>query len=110
MTCDPDRGISLISHPQWQEAMKEMGLDLPWHTRRANVLVDAPSLEHLVGKTIALGTIRVEITMECTPCGLMDKFQPGLKAALKPDFRGGVLGRIVQGGTFGVGDFVERAE
>ena len=36
----------------------------------------------------------------------MDEIRPGLTAALTPDWRGGVLGRVVQDGEIAVGDEV----
>ena len=104
---EPDRGISLMSARQWQEVVRSLGTVLLWHSRRANVLVDADTLQPLIGKTIRIGeTVEVLVTGEAGPCALMDEIRPGLREALKPDCRGGVLGRIVKGGTFAVGDRV----
>jgi MOSC domain-containing protein YiiM len=102
---DPARGISLLAAKQWQEVVRSLGTVLLWHTRRANVLVDADTLQSLIGKTIRLGEmVEVIVTGEAEPCGLMDEIRPGLREALKADCRGGVLGRIIKGGTFAVGD------
>jgi MOSC domain-containing protein YiiM len=90
--------------------MQELERDLPWHTRRANVLVSGSKLEHLIGREIQLGSVRVAVTGETKPCKLMEKLCPGLRAALKPDFRGGVLGRITQAGTMAIGDEIVLLE
>ncbi len=107
-TVAPTRGITFISAKQWTDTMGELGADLPWHTRRANVLIDAPSLGHLIGKTIRVGNVEVEILDETRPCQLMDQLHNGLRAALKPDCRGGVLGRVRKSGSFRVGDTAEE--
>lgn len=102
----PDRGMTLISAPQWNQVCKELGVGLPWHTRRANVLIDVASLSELAGRTLQVGSVEVGITGETRPCGLMDELHPGLRAALAPGWRGGVTCRIIRGGTIRVGDAV----
>src|SRR4051794_29684488 len=51
----------------------------------------------------------VRIYGEVTPCERMDEAQPGLRAALRPHWRGGAFGEIVEGGTIAVGDPVTFA-
>ena len=54
---------------------------------------------------IAIGeTLRIEVTCECDPCSRMDEIEPGLKAVLLPDWRGGVLGRVISDGEMAIGD------
>lgn len=105
----PDRGITLLSAAQWRDVTRELRADLPWHTRRANVLVDAGSLEHLIGKTVCVGAIEVRVEAETEPCGLMDRLHDGLRKALTPECRGGVYGRITRGGKIKIGDAVSIA-
>jgi len=40
----------------------------------------------------------------------MEEIHPGLKAALLPDWRGGVLGRVLAEGTIKVGDTIRIEE
>lgn len=103
---DSRRGITLIAKAQWEQVTRELGVDLPWHTRRANILVDCPSLAHLIGKTIHVGPVEVEVNAETEPCRLMDKQYQGLREALIPDVRAGVYGRIARSGAIQVGDLV----
>jgi MOSC domain-containing protein YiiM len=100
----PRRGITFIAAGDWRAATREIGVEIPWHTRRANVLIDAERVGHLIGKTVQVGDVVVEIIAETRPCELMDKLQPGLMNALKPDCRAGVYGRVVTGGSFRIGD------
>lgn len=105
----PDRAITLIAAEQWKQVTTELSADLPWHTRRANVLVDAASLADLIGKTIHVGNVEVSVVAESKPCGLMDRLHPGLRDALATDGRGGIYGRINCDGDICVGDPVRVA-
>lgn len=98
------RGITLISREQWDDAMRELNADLPWHTRRANVLVEGLRLSDLVGLVVKLGEVELHIHGETKPCGLMDKLYDGLQMALEPEMRGGVHGQVIYAGSFAVGD------
>lgn len=105
------RQISLVEAESWEAAMAELGLSaqsaLPWHVRRANLLVEGMRLPREAGKVIAIGdSLRIEVTCECDPCSRMEEILPGLKAALVPDWRGGVLGRVLADGEIAVGDEV----
>jgi len=100
----PDRGITFLSSKQWSDVTGELDVSLPWHTRRANVLIDCDSLQHLIGRQIRAGQVTVSVIAETKPCGLMDEIHNGLRNALTPACRGGVYGRILQGGPLAVGD------
>ncbi|GGN44601.1 molybdenum cofactor biosysynthesis protein [Novosphingobium indicum] len=107
----PRRQVSIIEAESWEAATQETGGSqgdaLPWHSRRANLCVSGLRLPREPGAIVAIGaTCRIEITMECDPCSRMDEIRPGLTAALTPDWRGGVLGRVVQDGEIAVGDEV----
>ena len=101
-----ERGITLLASWQWQQVIQQLGVDFPWHTRRANLLIEADTLEHLIGRTIRIGHVRVDVKAETEPCGQMDRWQPGLKAALATGCRGGVYGQIIDSGTIQVDDKV----
>ncbi len=107
LECRPDRGITFISSQQWAQVVRELNAELPWHLRRANVLVDAPDLSGWIGRTVRVGEIEVDIKAETKPCGLMEKLHGGLMDALKPELRGGVYGRVTAGGAFRIGDGIE---
>ncbi len=110
LECTPDRGITFLASQQWRQVVRELGTDLPWHTRRANVLVDAPTLSGWIGKNVRIGEVQVAIKSETHPCGLMDRLHAGLKDALRPECRGGVYGRVTRGGSFRVGDEISLLE
>ena len=105
------RQVSLMEAESWAEAMAELGADVPWQERRANLLVSGLRLPRRTGAVIAIGaSLRIEATGECDPCSRMEEVAPGLKAALMPFWRGGVLGRVLAGGEIAVGDEVRIEE
>ncbi|NNM75457.1 MOSC domain-containing protein [Sphingomonas sp. ID1715] len=99
------RQVSLMELGDWQAALGEIGAEVPWQERRANLLVDGLDLPQRSGAVIRIGgTARIETTMECDPCIRMEQVASGLMDALKPDWRGGVLGRVLSDGEIRVGD------
>jgi len=102
-----ERRITLLSKEQWVEMQTELGGDLPWTTRRANVLVEGLPLGDLIGKTLQVGGIEVHLYGETHPCGQMEAAQAGLQATMTPECRGGVHGSVVSGGEVRVGDTVQ---
>jgi MOSC domain-containing protein YiiM len=105
------RQVSLIEVESWEAALDDLGVPsgdrLPWHARRANLLIEGLRLPREAGKVIAIGkTLRIETTVETEPCERMNALLPGLKAALMPDWRGGVCGRVLTDGEIAVGDEV----
>lgn len=103
------RQVSLIEAESWAAALSELGHDhcvqVPWQERRANLLVSGIRLPREAGRIIAIGPdLRIETTCECDPCSRMEEIAPGLKAALLPDWRGGVLGRVIADGEIVIGD------
>jgi len=97
------RQVTLMSLADWQLACSELGIDLPWHSRRANLLVDALPLYETEGSLIRLGDALLEVTGETDPCERMEAVQPGLFDALATQWRGGVTCRVREGGLLVVG-------
>lgn len=97
------RQVTLLSQTAWRAACAELGVDLPWTTRRANLLVDDLPLLQSTGARILIGETVLEITGETDPCSRMEKAQRGLFEALNRDWRGGVCCRVVQGGLLELG-------
>lgn len=103
------REVTLLSRTLWADACRELGVELPWWTRRANFLVEGVDLSAWVGKTLGIGAARIRIHGETKPCRLMDAQYPGLREALQPAWRGGATGEVLVGGTVRVGDAVSEA-
>jgi MOSC domain-containing protein YiiM len=100
------RQVTFISVEQWQETIKELDVDLPWHTRRANLLIEGIDLPDTVGEQIRIGDCLFTIYGETEPCQRMEELQAGLQQALRPALRAGVWGKVVEGGTLRVGESV----
>jgi uncharacterized protein (DUF924 family) len=102
----PGRQVTVLFREGWEKACRDLGVSLPWTTRRANLLVeDLPVPRE--GAHLVLGELLLEVTGETKPCQVMEAACPGLRRALTPEWRGGVTCRVLKGGTIRVGDHVE---
>lgn len=104
------RQVSLMERVDWHAAMAELGRDVPWWERRANFLVDGLDLPQTPGSLLRVGSVLMVVTTECDPCRRMEAVAPGLEAALAPDWRGGALARVLEGGVVTVGDLIRIEE
>lgn len=102
------RQVTVMALADWQAAMAELGNPpIDWSARRVNLLVDGIVLPRETGDRLVLGDGAVlEVTGECDPCSRMEEVAPGLKAALMPDWRGGVNTRVLAEGSIAIGDEV----
>ncbi len=101
-----DRQITVLFRESWDDACRELGVSLPWTTRRANLLVEGIAAPQIAEGQIRIGDVVLEIRMETDPCDLMERARSGLKSALTPDWRGGVCCNVVTGGQLRIGDSV----
>jgi len=103
-----DRQITILSESAWQQACDSVNAELPWITRRVNLLVDGVEFSaEYVGKTVRIGEATLKITQETKPCSLMDQLHQGLRNALTPEWRGGVCCKVLIAGSIQVGDRVD---
>ena len=105
---NPDeRQVTVLTRESWQAACAELGMNVPWTTRRANILIEGLRVEGKLGKTIRIGDMTLRITGETDPCNRMEEQVTGLRQALTPDWRGGVTCRVVTSGHIAIGDSVD---
>jgi MOSC domain-containing protein YiiM len=102
-----DRQVTVLAREAWQAVCHELGEVLPWTLRRANLLVEGVNLPQRPGARLRVGGMLLEVTGECDPCTRMDEQRDGLTEALRPEWRGGVTCRVVEGGAISVGDPAE---
>ena len=108
-----NRQVHLIASELFEE-VAETGFVVGPGQLGENVTTAGLELGRLpLGCRLHLGpTSVVEITGLRTPCGLIDRFQKGLKRAMiaaksaRPRFRCGVLGVVLQNGVVTIGDRV----
>lgn len=98
------RQVTVIDRAAWERATGELGVDVDPSARRANVMVSGVELEESRGRVLRLGSCRVRIEGETTPCHRMDEARDGLQEALGPEWRGGVYGIVLDDGEIRVGD------
>ncbi len=98
------RQVTLIERADWNAAMAEVGHNIAWQERRANLLVDGLDLPQVPGMLLRIGDVVLEITRQTDPCERMEYVAEGLRAAMAADWRGGVCTRVKAGGGIAVGD------
>ena len=106
------RQVTVLSLEDWQAACTQAGRpELPWTTRRANLLVSGIDLASLgeaaEGSLLRIGPVELEVTGETAPCERMEEAWPGLRTALAVAGRGGVTCRVLHGGELTAGDPVQ---
>lgn len=101
-----NRQVTVISLQQWEKACHEVGHQLSWYFRRANICISGHLFtpEDVHKRLVFQGGVILEITGEAKPCGRMDEVYPGLKAALELSWRGGVTCRVIEAGSIENGD------
>lgn len=100
------RQVTVIDEDAWQRMMDDLEADVDPAARRANLLVRGIDLRASRGRTLQVGSCRIEIRGETRPCERMDEALPGLRDAMRADWNGGIFGRITEGGEIRVGDSV----
>jgi MOSC domain-containing protein YiiM len=98
------RQITILDEAAWNDACGEVGATVQPSLRRANVLLRGVSLQTSRGRLLRLGGALVRILGEVRPCERMDEAQPGLRAALRPAWRGGAFAEILEGAEIRSGD------
>lgn len=105
------RQVTLLDADLWDQVRAELEApNLDPGLRRANLLVRGLPLAESRGRVLAVGPARILVHGETTPCRLMDDAHPGLQEALRPDWRGGIYGEVLESGEVSVGDEVSWAE
>jgi MOSC domain-containing protein YiiM len=100
------RQVTIIEREVWETLRDELRADIDAASRRANLMVSGVSLFNTRGRTLRIGSVRLAIGGETTPCERMDEAHHGLRAALLPHWRGGVFAQVLDDGMIAVGDAV----
>ena len=97
------RQVTVLSTEGWAATCSEMNIDMPWTTRRANLLIEGINLIGTTGSKLRIGKVLLEITGELEPCNRMDEQFDGLTKSLSNDWRGGVTCKLLSEGDISVG-------
>lgn len=82
-------------------------MNLPPGTIRENITTDGLNVNSLpIGQQLRIGEARLEVSMVCTPCDLMETIRRGLRKELWG--RRGMLCRVLEGGVIRQGDPIEK--
>ena len=101
-----NRQITVMTKENWEIICAELKCEIPWTTRRANILIEGLDLTNTTGRHLQIGDFCLEITGEMHPCNRMDEQFDGLTNALTPNWRGGVTGKLIREGDIKLGDRV----
>jgi len=100
------RQVTVMSSERWDDLTRSVGAQLDSSWRRANLVVSGLNLADTRGRILWVGTCRLEIVGETRPCERMDEVAPGLQAAMRERWGGGVYGVVLDDGEVVVGDEV----
>ena len=98
------RQVTILSLAAWNEAQQEIGEQMEPIYRRANLLVDDIDFENSKEKILVIGDLTIELTGETKPCAQMEELHEGLRTAMKPKWRGGATGKVLNSCTITIGD------
>ena len=98
------RQVTILSLAAWNEAQHEIGEQMDPIHRRANLLVDDIDFENSKEKILVIGDLTIELTGETKPCAQMEELHEGLRNAMKPKWRGGATGKVLNSCTIKIGD------
>lgn len=104
------RQITILAARDWDRIVEAVGTALDPGVRRANLLVSGIVLAHSRDRVLRVGGCRLRVGGETRPCERMDAAEPGLRAALEAEWRGGVFAEALDDGRIAVGDPVAWAE
>jgi MOSC domain-containing protein YiiM len=100
------RQVTLIEREKWEQLMQQLNAAISPAVRRANLMISGVPLAASRDRVLRVGVCRLRIAGETRPCERMDEALPGLRAAMRVDWAGGVFAEVLDDGTISVGDQV----
>jgi MOSC domain-containing protein YiiM len=100
------RDVTLIEREAIEGARAEYGIELAEHETRRNLVTEGVPLNHLVGRTFRVGTVRMRGVTLAEPCVYLERLtRDGVRLPLV--HRGGLQAEITVGGVIHVDDIIE---
>ena len=108
------RQVTVMASEAWDATRADLGLKVGEGpapiARRANLLTTGVDLADSRGRVLRVGDVRLRLNGETVPCHLMEETCAGLQEAMRPDWRGGAFGEVLDDGEIAPGDHVEWVE
>lgn len=99
------RQVTVLALEDWEAANAEAGAALDAEVRRANLVVTGlTGLADSTDRVLRIGATRLRVTGETRPCRFMDAAHDGLRAAMAPEWRGGLTCVALVDADVAVGD------
>lgn len=99
------RQVTLIQAEHFAVMSSILGTEVTPEATRRNVVVCGINLRSFKNKRFSVGDVVLEYTQDCHPCGRMDEILgPGGLQAMRG--HGGICARVIEPGTFRLGDEV----
>lgn len=100
--------LTLIEHEAIAAVERDYGIALDPGVHRRNITTTNIALNHLVGETFRIGSVRCKGVELCEPCPYLERHLEiaGLREAFV--HRGGLRARILEDGIVSEGDPIER--
>jgi MOSC domain-containing protein YiiM len=104
------RQITLVEAEALEAVAAALGLAVvPPGASRRQVVVRGIALNATIGRYLRVGPLLVKVEAPCDPCrNLETKIGPGARAAMET--RGGVCGRVIEGGVLSPGDSISMVD
>jgi len=104
---DEARQVTVMAKEDWEAACRDLGANLHWTKRRANLLIKNLALPEKSGCYLQIGEVILKIAGRTEPCERLESTYKGLRKVLSIGGRGGVFCRVIKGGIVGMGDDVQ---
>jgi MOSC domain-containing protein YiiM len=100
------RDVTLIEREAIDAVRSEDGVDVREDQTRRNLVTDGVALNHLVGRTFRVGSVRMRGVRLAEPCAYLEQLTGvvGVRAALV--HRGGLRAEILDDGELRIGDAI----
>lgn len=106
-----ERLITIMTLENWNALCGELDRKLHWTMRKANIIIEGIDLENTKDEYLMIGDFYLQIIGENVPGKDMDDQFLGLTKALTPNWKGGVVCKIIREGAVNENDqvvFVEK--